>query len=259
MVPQTEDIRQIAEALIRKGEELLDSPRTFVEFSGDQHADTLLNDLETTPHAFVLACIMDRQIKAELAWLIPYRVAQKLGNFEFKTLVALDGATITELMTTPKPLHRFPEEMALNFHSAIQMIAKKYGGRASGIWEDKPSSAEVVYRFLEFRGVGPKIATMAANILVRNFKVELSDYYSIDISVDTHVRCVFRRLGLVPTDASSEQIIYRARALSPQFPGLLDLPAWEIGHLWCKSEVPDCTLCYMSQLCPKILGNSAHA
>ncbi len=244
---------QIAQSLVGKGKKLFDSPREFVLFTGNTQADTLLNDLEGTPHAFTLACVMDRQIKAELAWLIPYRISEKLGNFEFHTLAALSLQEVEHIMTVPEPLHRFPSEMAKNFYLAVQTIAEKYDGNASNIWSGKPSSAEVVYRFLEFRGVGQKIATMAANILARNFKIELSDYYSIDISVDVHVRRVFYRLGLIPTDASNEQVIFRARALSPEFPGLLDLPVWEIGRTWCKSSEPNCSECYMQQVCPKVL------
>jgi len=244
---------RIAEILVDKGKTLFDSPRNIVAFTGNIQADNLLNDLENTPHAFVLACVMDRQIKAELAWQIPYLISGKLGNFNFQTLAALSLQEAENLMTVPSPLHRFPSEMSKNFYFAVQTISETYGGVASNIWNGKPSSAEVVYRFLQFRGVGQKIGTMAANILARNFKVEFSDYYSIDISVDVHIKRVFYRLGLIPDQASNEQIIFRARALSPQFPGLLDLPVWEIGRTWCKPSEPNCSECFMQQVCPKTL------
>lgn len=237
--------------LLRRGQELWQAGRRYVRFTKHDRADEVLNDLEHTPHAFVLACIMDRQITAERAWLIPYQIAQKLGDFSIETLARLSQSQIEELMSQPEPLHRFPKEMARNFFEGVQRIVNTYQGNASNIWADKPSSAEVVYRFLEFRGVGPKIATMAANILVREFKVPFSDYYSIDVSVDTHIRRVLTRLGLVPKGASVEQITYKARALSPEFPGLLDLPAWEIGRNWCKPRKPECSICYMNQVCPR--------
>ena len=34
-------------------------------------ADELMLDLENTPHAFVLGCVMDLGIQAEKAWIIP--------------------------------------------------------------------------------------------------------------------------------------------------------------------------------------------
>ena len=240
----------IGERLIERGRSLFDAPRSFVEFTGQREADELLNDLEQHPHAFVIGCVMDRQVPAERAWLIPYSLSLKLGDFHFSTLRLLSEREIRDLMLNPEPLHRFPEEMAKNLYGAVRTIEKDYGSDASKIWEGKPSSAEVVYRFLQFRGAGPKISTMAANILARDFKIPFSDYYSIDISADAHVRRVFRRLGLVTGQPTVESVIYKARALYPEFPGLLDLPCWEIGRNWCKPRGPACDGCYMNDLCP---------
>jgi len=77
----------------------------------------------------------------------------------------------------------------------------------------------------------------------------LADYFSIDISADVHVRRVFARLGLCASDATVEQVIYKARALNPEFPGIMDLPSWEMGRRWCKSRGPECAGCYMKDLC----------
>ena len=241
---------QIKERLVEQGQKLFQAKKQFVEFTKIHEADTLLNDLENYPHAFVLACVMDRQIRAELAWLIPFKISKKLGGFEFSKLEKLSFEKIKEVMQKPEPLHRFPEEMSNNFYQAVQRIKNYYDGDASTIWSGKPSSAEVVYRFLQFRGVGPKIGTMAANILARDFKIPLGDYYSIDISADVHVRRVFHRLGLVPNRASIEELVYKARAIHPEFPGLMDLPTWEIGRNWCKPTKPKCKECYMNDLCP---------
>lgn len=239
-------------ALLKRGRAALAAPAGIYPFTHVPEADALLNDLQGYPHAFVLACLMDRQIKAEKAWMIPYRFQQSLGTFEFDRLRRLRQATVLSLMTTPEALHRYPQEMSRNFYEAVQRIHTKYEGDASRIWAGRPSSAAVVYRFLEFRGAGPKIATMAANLLARHLKVPFSDYYSIDISVDVQVRRVLTRLGLIETNDSPEQIIYKARALSPEFPGLLDLPTWEIGRQWCRPTRPFCEACYMKRVCPAV-------
>ena len=194
---------------------------------------------------------MDRQVKAEKAWLIPYKVMEKLDNkFSMDILYGLSLDQVKKLIKEPEPLHRFVDKMSELFFYAVQRIKNQYKGNASGIWTGQLSSAEIVYRFLEFKGVGPKIANMAANILARDFKILFADYYSIDISADVHVRRVFSRLGFCNPDATVEQVIYKARSLHPEFPGMMDLPCWEIGRKWCKSHVPKCNECYMQNLCP---------
>jgi endonuclease-3 len=239
----------IQQILASRGLELFSRPRRFIEFARNPQADALTNDIENTPHAFLLGCLVDRQMNSDFAWLVPFRLAEKLGDFRFCTLSALTLDQITDLMTQPEPLHRFPVKMATNIHLAIKQLRDEYEGDASRIWAGSPSSATVVYRFLGFRGIGPKIATMAANILARDFKVPLSDHFSIDVSPDVHLRRVFTRLGLIPVQPTNEQLVYRARALHPEFPGLLDLPAWEIGREWCRPRDPNCSACYMREVC----------
>ena len=240
----------VRDRLVEHGKQLFDAPKQLIRFTNEDHADALLNDLGRHPHAFVLACVMDRQIRTEQAWLIPYRFQEKLnGDFSIRKLSALSADEVKRLMTQPEPLHRFVDKMSGFFHAAVRRVADRYEGDASRIWQGKPPSAEVVYRFLEFDGVGPKIASMAANILAREFKVLFGDYYSIDISADVHVRRVFGRLGLTSSDATVEQLIFRARAIYPEFPGLMDFPSWEVGRNWCKPSSPDCDSCYMKDGC----------
>jgi endonuclease III len=230
--------------------ELFRAERIPTSFTGVRAADALLNDLKRFPHALVLTYVADRQVKAEVAWRIPHELSQRLGGFAFNFLRAVPRERFREVFSDPSPLHRFPGTMSENVYAAVQRIAGRYCGNAANMWIGTPPSAEVVLRFLGFRRVGPKIATMATNILARDFKVPFSDYYSVDVSVDVHLRRVFTRLGLIPEDASVEQVVYRARALNPAFPGLMDLPAWEIGRKWCKPGNPNCAACYMLEGCP---------
>ena len=48
--------------------------------------NNFLNDLKSYPHAFILACLMDKQMKAEIAWQIPYKIYKILGTFDIKDL-----------------------------------------------------------------------------------------------------------------------------------------------------------------------------
>lgn len=242
--------RKIKNRLVRHGQEHMRKRPKLIEFTGVNEYDVLLNDLKKFPHAFVIACVMDRQIKAELAWAIPYKLKERIGNFGFKSLYSLSEKQIKKHLNSPSPLHRFTEKMSGCLYSAIQVIGEDYDGDASLIWSGKPSSAEVVFRFLQIHGVGPKIATMAANILAKNFKVKFKDYYSVDISADVHVKRVFHRLGLTEPPASIEAVIYKARSLHPEFPGMLDFPCWEIGRYWCRPKKTVCDECYMGDVCP---------
>ena len=238
----------IRERLVKHGKRSLHSSKRTHEYTGDDAADRLLNDLNKHPHAFVLACTMGQMIKAERAWAIPYKISEKIGGFSMSKLARLSERQLTKLLSGTGV--RFTKKMAGVFYSAVRRINTQYKGNASQIWKGASSSAEVVYRFLEFDGVGQKIATMAVNLLARNHKIRFADYYSVDISVDRQVRRVFRRLGLCEPKATDNQIIYKARTIYPNFPGIIDLPCWEIGRQWCSIRAPKCRQCYMNDLCP---------
>lgn len=240
----------VVEKLLARGSELAARPRSLVRFTGDDEADEFLNDLENYPHAFVIGCLMDRQVKAARAWKIPFSMKEHFGTFAIGELADLGEADVAAFMKSPRG-HRLHPDMTKNFRAAIARIVNQYGGDASRIWADSPSSATLVRRFLEFDGFGQKISTMATNILVRDFHIPVSDKISIDVSIDTHVARVFKRLGLVPMDASPDYIIFRAREINPLYPGLLDYPAYEIGSTWCHARMsPSCSSCYMADNCP---------
>lgn len=242
--------------LLEEARREYDLKRTICLVS-DEKQNSLVCDLINYPHAFVLAAIMDRQITFERAWAIPYLIKEKLGDFSLNTLYSLSLEDYKKLFNDNK-LHRYNEKMAEIFYGAVRKIVDEYDGDASNIWSDKPSSALVVSRFLDFDGVGIKIATMATNILVRDFKIKLSDYYSIDISPDVHVKRVFKRMGFIKSkDINNlEKIIYKARSMNPDFPGLIDYTCWKLGKDICKSQNPKCSECLFNNDCPKYIDNN---
>ena len=157
--------------LVKIGKEKFkDAAGNSVHLVDDPVENAFLNDLENYPHAFLLACFMDRQTKSERAWELPIRVKNILGDFSIRKLGEVTKEEY-EVMFGAYSLHRYPDIMAEVFYEAVQRIITEYDGDASKIWADTPSSATVVYRLLQFKGVGVKIATMAANILARQFKI----------------------------------------------------------------------------------------
>jgi endonuclease-3 len=243
----------IIQDLIQRGNDMLSKPFVPLTFTKDPKIDKYLNDIEKTPHFFVLACLMDRQMKAERAWKIPYFVSLQINNFTFNGLKQLSEKDIKKIFVDKK-LHRFNETMAIVFYKGIHKISEEYNDNASLIWEGYVSSATIVKRFLQFDGVGIKIASMAANILAREFKIKMKDRFCIDISPDVHVMRVFSRLGLISKNASIEELIYCARELHPEYPGIFDLSAWEIGHYLCRPQNPVCSSCFLNLHCPKVIN-----
>jgi len=242
------------ELIVEIGKKQFEGKNQIVHLTGDAKVDLMLNDLTNMPHAFVLGCLMDRQIRAEKAWAIPVKVFDMLKASKVEELSKIPLERYREVFSSSK-LHRFPDRMAKVFHAAVMDIHSKYANDASRIWKGTPSSASVVYKFLEFEGSGIKISTMAANILARQLNVPFSDYYSIDISPDVHVKRVMARMGYVPQGADNDKIIYKARELNPEFPGIIDFSCWEIGRMWCHQnpKSADCKNCMVSKDCKKVL------
>lgn len=243
--------KMINQILFDKAQELHDKPRTIIPFTNIPESDALLNNIETYPHFFVLGCIMNRLIIAERAWNIPYIISKECGGVEFYNFLSLDLLGLTSIFST-RGLHFKNKEMASNFYRAIQKIHTKYQDNAANIWlAGQPGCKEVIDRFDKFPGVGQKISTMATNILIRDFKVPLMNVYGIDISVDSQIRKVIKRIGLVSFSASDQQIIEAERKIYPKYPGIADSVIWEIGRDWCKTDLSGCHKCYLNEYCPK--------
>ncbi len=208
----------------------------------------------------MLACIADRQTKADIAWSLPHAIRKTAGDFEFDTLRQLPKSKWAEVLGSSR--HRLATEMGRLLPAAVRHIGDRYGGDASRIWADGSSGAAVARRFLAFDGVGPKIANMAVNILIRDFDVALATPMP-DIAVDTHVLRVFERLGLLGRLEHSElrstrskqqhRLQLRARELNPDWPGELDWPAWFVGRSWCHARrSPECDQCKMQSVCARV-------
>ena len=190
--------------------------------------------IKNYPYRYVLACLMDRQIKAEKAWEIPTKLDEHFGINSFEK---------------EKP-HRFNTGMAEIYNLAIKRIDTEYDGKAEKIWVGATKALDVMYKFFQFKGAGKKISRMACILLYSSgaFPKEF-DTRDLDIAVDVHVRRVIGKIGLVPENIFDEYITYKARELSPEFPALLDV-FYDVGKEWCKARNrTDCVNCELNSVC----------
>ena len=118
--------------LIEKSKKLFEEDKAIVHLVNDEKQNKFLNDLENYPHAFVLACLMDKKIKAERAWAIPYKIYKELKSFDIYKLKEKGKGYYKDLFNKNK-FHIFNNDMAEVFYNGICRIIDKYEGKANKI------------------------------------------------------------------------------------------------------------------------------
>jgi len=224
----------------------------LIKFTDNQKWNKYLSDIEDHSHLFVLACLGDKRIKAKRAWEIPMKIGESIGGFDFDRYSNLSANQLKSLFRK-NSLHHFTDKVAFEYYEGINKIKVEYGGVAKRIWEDSMQSSSIVRKFLEFNGIGPKIAGMAVNILLRQFNLDIKDLQWIDISPDVHVVRVFKRAKLVRPEASNDEVVWKARELHSKYPGVLDIACYRYGKDYCKKRTPNCSECPLSNECLKFI------
>ncbi len=243
--PRLADRLAVSGSLLEYGHRLAGEGATgVVEFTGESAADELVRD---NGLAFFLAVIADQGVPAERAWILPYRLSQRLGHLDATRIAETSPAVLAGVIAGPPSLHRFPNMIADWIVEACRRLTA-LGIQAQDIWMAGRTSQEIASTLESFKGIGQKKSSMATNILVRDLGVRVTDWESIDVSYDVHVRRVFLRAGLVGRD-TEEDVISAARHLNPRYPGALDLPAWFVGRQWCHPSTPDCGNCAIGEAC----------
>ncbi len=75
--------------------------RAKIESKADEYY-RVLSDINKMPHLFVLGCVMDRQIKAERAWDIPYIVCEHFNTWSIAQLSDIEKTDFVEYFETKK-------------------------------------------------------------------------------------------------------------------------------------------------------------
>ena len=115
-------------------------------------------------------------------------------------------------------LHRY-RYMADYCHQAMCRIRDEWGGSAANLHADEPTGAEFLKRVMSFKGMGPKVASLYCRLAVLSHGAVLwNSYQGLDVSPDRWMLRAMSRLGLVSEDPTPQEVINRARELSPHAP-----------------------------------------
>jgi endonuclease III len=237
------DPQRIRARLLEIGKEI--DPRKCFPTLVPEAADLIYQ----SPYAFCLATCLDRGMKAEVIWTIPYWIRQALGHLEPRRVYVLPMARVEALVGQLPKRPRYVNDAPRTIHEITATIVERFDGDATRIWQGK-RAVDVIKTFQSVHGVGPGIANMAVLLLERGFGVRFPDHARMDIKPDVHTTRVLYRLG-VATNIGERDAIEAARSLNPSYPGEVDFPLWVIGREWCGAAEPLCSRCPLAAVCPR--------
>lgn len=245
---------------------------TREEFIRRVAADLFWNDMARKPedrtpldrdeaNSLLISCLVNRGIQFERAMGLVNEMKRRTGcDDTIKMFTELttemvewhmfaDYAAVDNEGKPLPSLHRY-RYMAEYCCLASRKIERDYSGDIRRVWRDEPTGSELMRRVCEFKGVGAKCGGLFVRLVVLSHGVRLWDTYAgMDVSPDVHVARCMKRLGLVPEDATPQDVVNRARELSPYAP-----VEWE--GLWlhavegpCSADAR-CDSCGLLRVCP---------
>jgi len=195
---------------------------------------------------FLLACILDYQVRAETAWANAKRLAEQIFADPDDLWGTLTSVSLEEWNSKRQEysLHRFPKGHERVF-TIGKRIARQYASDARDIWKDQSIDA-TLYRLNDL-GVGEQISRMVVGALIDAGILRGKG----DVKADIHVRRVLGRL-LTGTEISADraqEAVDATRRMHPENPWLLDRPLYRLGKSVCKANHPRCLDCVMHTIC----------
>ena len=210
-------------------------------------AASLISD----PFAFLLACSLDRGVKAEVAWTIPYDLKRALGSLDPYFLHEMSTGVLDSVIQTLPRRPRYGRA-ARTVKNLAAIVVEECGGDAKRVWQGR-TARELRDTMRRIYGVGPEIASMVALLLERVYGLRFDDLdrRSINIKADVHTKRVLYRLGAA-AGRDNGVAVAAARRLNPEYPGALDSALWIVGRRWCREHGPDCKSCELAAVCEQV-------
>ena len=140
-----------------------------LRLTGDAAGDALLS---TNPFALLVGMMLDQQIRMEIAFLGPQRLAERLGiELTPATLVATPPEDVEAAFRTKPAIHRFPGAMAGRVVKLAEAVLEHHGGDAATIWRGITDADELHRRLAALPGFGDEKASIFMALLAKQLGV----------------------------------------------------------------------------------------
>jgi len=142
---------------------------TRLRLTGDAAGDALLS---TNAFALLVGMMLDQQIRMEIAFLGPQRLAERLGITLTPLAVAHTAPDELEAAFRVRPaIHRFPGAMAKRVRKLAEAIVDDYDGDAEAIWRDVTDAKVLHARLAALPGFGDEKASIFMALLAKQLDV----------------------------------------------------------------------------------------
>ena len=140
-----------------------------LRLTGDADGDALLS---TNPFALLVGMMLDQQIRMEIAFLGPQRLAERLGiELTPAALVATPPEEVEAAFRLKPAIHRFPGAMAGRVIKLAEAVVEHHGGDAAAIWKGVKDAKELHRRLAALPGFGDEKASIFMALLAKQLKV----------------------------------------------------------------------------------------
>ncbi len=208
--------------------------------------------IRENPYAFCLATCLDRGMKADVVWTIPYWIEGILGHLDARRVYRLPMDRLASLVGQIPKKPRYVQAAPRTIREITAIVVEQFGGDAARIWQSK-RAASVTRVFQSVYGVGPGIASMAVQLPERGYGIRFTDldHRVMDIKPDLHTTRVLYRLG-VASSVGEREATHAARSLNSPYAGEPDFPLWVVGRQWCSAMSPQRARCPLEHVCPQL-------
>jgi uncharacterized HhH-GPD family protein len=122
--------------------------------------------LDREPLALLIGMLLDQQIPMEVAFAGPYKIVNRIGTLDARTIADYDPEKFATLCTTPPAIHRFGGVMARRVQALCRHLVDRYDGDTAAIWtRGEPDGAEILRRLKALPGYGEQKARIFLALL----------------------------------------------------------------------------------------------